>query len=304
MTPPLEFLLGLLDASDPAHVGCEDLCGPYRSLLRWAQCEGILAAEPGMNPVSSCPHCIAGTPYRLGDAYICGRCTSRVELEYLQRWRLETGGFLRWLAAAQHLSGPVEGIGEGLWRIGATQSGAERTECFYLRGEDLPAPALGRLLVYRSALVLHGKLKRPRIEGFEGKILSLLDVLRFDGQALEASPLALLLRRGGAVWFVEASGALLAGDSLLGRIPRGTREFHLVSCLAAHLGVAVPYSDLKRFVCRASRSEDTTEEATFCQKLKSRIKRMHGVQAIDALITTDRAIGGYLLRTELDLPEK
>jgi hypothetical protein len=302
MRQPLEFLLGLLDTFDPAHVGHDDLCGPNRHLLLSAQRAGFLATEPGMNPVPSCPYCIAGTPYRIDDAYFCSRCGSRIALPHLQCWRLETDTFLTWLTKQLQLSGPIERIDGSLWRLGMGAIGHERVECFYLRGEGLPNHTLGRLLVYRNALLLHGKLRPPRLTGFEGRIISLLDVLRFDGRTFEAVPIASLLKQGGAVRFIEASGVILAGDVPLGQIPRGTREFHLVSCLAAHAGTAIPYSDLKRFVCKMSHSSDSTEEATFCQKLKSRIKRMHGVAAIDDLITTDRATGGYVLKAALDLP--
>ena len=210
--------------------------------------------------------------------------------------------FARWLAASLHLDADTIRVAPGLWRLGMLhREGVVRTECFYLRGEDLPAAGLHRLLVFRSALVLHGQPVRPLLPGFTGQVLSLTDVLRFEDERLSVVPLSALLSRGGPVRFDPVSGDLHAGDLFLGRVPPGTREHALLVGLAAQPGRPVAYSDLKRFVCRMSRSSDSTEEAVFCQKLKSRIKRMHGVAAIDRLIRADRAVGGYVLSRELDL---
>jgi hypothetical protein len=60
----------------------------------------------------------------------------------------------------------------------------------------------------------------------------------------------------------------------------------------------VPYADLKHEVLRRSGSADTTEEATFCQKLKSRLKK--GLPAIDRLVVTTNKGDGYRLRAFLE----
>ncbi|MBI1812414.1 hypothetical protein HY285_00800 [Candidatus Peregrinibacteria bacterium] len=64
------------------------------------------------------------------------------------------------------------------------------------------------------------------------------------------------------------------------------------------------YTDLKHFVCDQANSRDGTDEATFCHKLKGRIKTDHHIALIDRLIQTDRKSGGYLLLREADLVGK
>ena len=177
-----------------------------------------------------------------------------------------------------------------------------RTECFYLRGEDLPAAGLHRLLVFRSALVLHGQPVRPFLPGFTGQVLSLIGRAPVRGRSGSRSRRSPRCCPGaGRCGSIPCPATSTPARLFLGRVPPGTREHALLVCLAAQPGRPVAYSDLKRFVCVLSRSTDTTEEATFCYKLRSRIKRVHGVEAIDRLIETDRAVGGYRLRAELGL---
>ena len=107
--------------------------------------------------------------------------------------------------------------------------------------------------------------------------------------------LAALLGVRGKVRFDAHSGALWVGVTLLGEVPPGSREFHFLRCLAEQLDHFVPYADLKREVLRRSGSTDGTEEATFCQVLKSRIKR-NWVPEIDRLIATTNKGDGYRLR--------
>ena len=253
-----------------------------------------------MNPVPTCPLCLAGTPYRVERRYLCNHCRGEVPIESLQLRRLDLESMLRWLAIAWNLRGEIKQVSDALWRLGSWEVGVEATECFYLRGESLPEAARRRLLAYRSVLVLHGKPARPAIDGFAGRFLSLVDALHIEADRLVVLPLTSSTRRGGPVRFDRRTGTLHAGEERLGRIPPGSREFHLIACLADAPGAVVPYADLKRHVGAASGSRDETEEATFCHKLKSRIKHAHDVEVIDRLIRTDRRSGGYLLETSLE----
>jgi hypothetical protein len=298
----LEFLLGLLDERSPASLSREEIEGPHAGAIRLFRSMGFLGSEPSMNPVASCPHCLAGTPYPLGARYRCSRCGSEVDIRDLQLWRLDGDAFLRWLASALSLQGGVERIDDSLWRLGTGESLGHPIECFFLRGPSLAEFAHRRLTAYRSALVLHGKPARPEVAGFTGPILALAEILDASGESLRVSPLASLLRRGGAVSFDRQSGELRAGDVPIGRIPPGTREYHLVAYLADFPGEVITYSDLKRYVCAKTGSSDEADEATYCQKLKSRIKLEHGVGRIDLLIRSDRRGGGYLLCREVELP--
>jgi len=71
----------------------------------------------------------------------------------------------------------------------------------------------------------------------------------------------------------------------------------LLACLAEQIDQFVPYRDLKREVLARTGGGGGAEEATFCQKLKSRIK-VEFVPGIDRLIVTSNKGDGYRLRAE------
>ena len=262
---------------------------------------GFIGREPGMNPCRSCPHCLAGTPYPVHDRFVCSLCRGEVDVSYLLLWRCDLEAFLGWLIYEQWLLSNFERLDDGLWRLGTLEGEAQVTECFFLRGEGLSDLARRRLAAFRSVLIVHGKAERPDVPGFDGRVVSLLDVLGVEGDRITARPLRSLLSRGGAVGFDRRTGSLTAGGDFLGRIPPDTREFYLLAFLADRPGETVPYSDLKRYVCQMAGSQDETDEATFCQKMKSRIKRDHGVEGIDGVVRTDRRGGGYVLVPEVAL---
>ena len=56
----------------------------------------------------------------------------------------------------------------------------------------------------------------------------------------------------------------------------------------------MPYPDIKREVLFRSGGADGTEEATYCQGLKSRLKRR--MPGIDRLVVTTNKGDGYRLR--------
>jgi hypothetical protein len=139
-------------------------------------------------------------------------------------------------------------------------------------------------------LVFHGT-ERPTGRWPTVSLLTVLDTT--DG--LSVRYVGPLTRAGGAVRFEAHSGALWAGDERLGEVPVGSREYHFLACLAARLDRFVPYSDIKRDVLARSGAMDATEEATFCQGLKSRIKKRY-VPRIDLLVATTNKADGYRLR--------
>ncbi len=305
MPPSLEFLFRLLDASPPAEISAEELDGPHGELLRACRRLGFLADEPGMNPIPSCPYCVSGTPYLLGDRYVCNHCRSRVARRHLQLWRLDLAGLLRWYSREQGLRGEVERVDDGLWRLGTFDDGRLARECFYVRGRESSDLARRRLAAFRSVLLLHGRDERPQCEALDARFLRMAEALVFRGNRLAVRPLAELLddRRAGAVRFDRRTGTLSLGTDFLGRIAPGTREFAFLECLAVARGEVVAYGDLKRAVCLATGSIDSRDEATYCHRLKSRLKRDHGIVAIDRLIEADRVTGGYRLLREAVLRE-
>lgn len=289
----LEFLLGILE-SEPAFVAWEDLLGTHqKALLLWQEM-GFLDREPGVMPVPSCPHCGEGLPYLLGDRYRCSRCTSIVDRRHLLLWTFNVGAFLNWLADELHLRGEVRQIDATLWQLGTWEAHGHVRECFFRCRGPLSEAGTRRLAAYRSAVTFYGLSRASDREEPALFCVSLLEVLRLE-DVLTVRDWTQLLEPRGNVRFDAQSGALWVGDAFLGEVPVGSKEFHFLLVLARHLDSFVSYADLKHFVLQQSGSSDSTEEATFCQNLKSRIKKKW-IPGIDRLIATTNKGDGYRLR--------
>lgn len=293
MRASLEFLLGLLDSDGPAAVAQEDIDGPHAQAIRLWRQAGFLSSESLANPVPGCPRCSDGVPYRLGDRHVCNRCRSGVAPRELLLWPLDQGAFLRWLAGQLGLRGGVRRIDAVLWQLGTREEQGEARECFYRGSGPLSGFASGRLDAYRNVLVFYG-LSAPPEADVSGCCLSLLEVLR-PGDPLQVADVGTLLRPRGAVRFDEHSGALWAGQTWLGEVPYGSKEYFFLRCLASYADRFVPYADVKREILLRSGSRDETDEATFCQNLKSRIKKKW-IPEIDRLLVTTNKADGYRLR--------
>jgi DNA-binding winged helix-turn-helix (wHTH) protein len=299
MLSDLEFVLGLLAQADPAFAGFEDVTGPHAHVLRLWQHQGFLAMEPELQRVPSCPHCREGTPTDVGNRLLCGRCLSSIDRRHLLHWRFDLAAFLTWLARSLRLHGDIRQHDECLWQLGSFTDRGTVTECFFCRGRP-SEHATARLLAYRNAIVLTALPTTETVAGFRGPTFSLLDVLgQTHGRCIVAD-LPQLLFGNGAVRFDAESGALWIGDTWLGEVPVGSKEYHLLACLAENLDHFVPYADLKHEVLRRSGSHDGTDEATFCHKLKRRIKEK-SVPDIDRLIATTNKADGYRLRGQMRL---
>jgi hypothetical protein len=295
MPRSLDFLLGLLDRSDPVFAAAEDFDGEHGPALRLWQRLGFLAREGEPHPVPSCPHCREGVPYLIAGEYRCGTCYSDVGPRHLLRWRFDLDSFLAWLAGRLRLAGGVRCLADGrLWQLGGFTRGGLLVECFFRRGGGIPEHGRTRLLAYRSALLLSALPRDDATEGFRGYSLSLLELLREDRRSLRVADLVPLLCGGRAVRFDPASGSIWAGSECLGDVPFASKGYHLLARLADEQDRFVSYADLKDAVLRATGSSDGTDEATFCHKLKRRIKAQ--VPAIDRLIATTNKAHGYRLR--------
>ncbi len=299
MTASLELLLGLLDEERTPAVSKEDLEGENGLALRVCQEIGFLSKETAVNPVLSCPYCTDGVPYRLGKRLICNHCRSTVEDQELLLWQIDREGFLRWLAAELHLRGNVRRVNSCLWQLGTWAGEGEILECFFRTRGTLSDPAKNRLSAYRNVLVLYGLSPPTNDSLVPSRFLSLLELLRMD-DTLHVADLAPLLRPRGNVRFDMHSGTLWAGEAWMGEVPFGSKEFFFLRCLAERLDRFVAYADLKHEVLRQSGSIDETEEATFCQGLKSRIKKKW-IPEIDRLIVTTNKADGYRLRSYAEL---
>jgi hypothetical protein len=293
--PGLEFILGLLDQHDPAYVSHEDMTGAHGPMVRLWQRLGFLGTEPERHPVPSCPYCREGEPVRLGGQLLCRVCGSAVDEGHLFLWRFNLEAFLTWLARALRLEPDVRLVGERLLHLGRLRHAGIIHECFFCRSGPLSDRERTRLLAYHHALVF---LPLPGVEpisGFRGPCLSLLELLEQDRQSLKAADVTQFLREREAVCFDAGSGALWVGGTCLGEVPFGRREYFFLEYLAMHLDRFVPYGDIKHHVLERSGCIDSTEEATFCQNLKSRIKKKW-IPKIDRLIATTSKGEGYRLR--------
>jgi hypothetical protein len=298
MTPAVEFLLGLLDLEEPVCLGWEDIVGPHARAVRLWQRMGIVRREPAYNPARSCPECGEGTPYRVGGSWRCDRCRSVVDDRHLLLWPFDAAVFFRWLTRRLGLRGEARPIDGRLWQLGTGTTGGVPFECFCLRGQTAGGRARALLAAYQNVVVLYG-LARPRL-GHGYRAVSLLPVLSV-GRSMSVNR-AIALGGDRAVRFDAGTGTLWAGGRLLGEVPLGSKEYHFLRCLADRLDRFVPYSDIKRYVRAASGSHDSTDEATFCQLRKSRIKR-RCVPDIDRLIDTTNKGDGYRLRGQLLMAE-
>ncbi len=294
----LEFLLGLLDLDDPVFVTQEDFDSAHGETVRTVKTMGFLGRDPGVNPVPTCPHCDEGVPRQLGGRYVCDACYSRVDTRHLVAWQLDREVFLRWLAGALGLEGEVRRVVQGLWQLGRLNDEGGPSECCYLRGGTLSGRGQDRLDAYRNVLVLYGLTRPASVERIRHSA-SLLEVLRLEGVLGVTEP-GRLLRVRGNVRFETHSGVLRVGDAILGEVPPGSKEYYFLRCLAGQLDRFVPYADIKREVLRESGSSDGTEEATFCQGLKSRIKKKW-IPRIDLVLATTNKADGYRLRGYAEL---
>ncbi len=297
MRDSLEFLLGLLDA-DPAGVAAEDLDGPHGGAVRLWQRMGFVAEEPLVNPRATCPSCGEGVPYRLGDRLLCDTCRSTVDPRHLQVWPFRMARFLSWLASELRLRGGVRQVDVALWQIGARDVFGARHELFFRGAAPLGDTGRVRLAAYRNAVELTATPQQPDGPGGTAPRLCLLELLSLDRTLSVADPVA-LLGGGGSVRFEEHSGALFAGGKLLGEVPAGSKEHAFLAGLAGRLDQFVPYAELKRVVLSYTGSSDETEEATFCQGLKSRIKKKW-IPEIDRLVVTTNKGDGYRMRKIVD----
>lgn len=290
----IEFLLRLLEHHPAAYVDFDDLRGPYSALLSACQAAGFLSLVPRSHPRPSCPSCGEGVPYRLGERHLCDRCHAEVDPRHLHCWPLDLRVFLVWLAAQLHLRGEVRSVDGRLWQLGAHEDDSGACECFFSLGGPVSAAARERLLAHRNAVVLYGARRPAGADTLPAGTVSLLEVIGL-GDSLVATHWS--GRGNGAVRFDAASGRLEVGGASLGEVPPGTREHALLACLARRQGRFVAYAAIKREVLRATGGRDTRDAASFCHRLKSRLKKRH-VSGVDALVQTNSRADGYCLRSE------
>jgi hypothetical protein len=299
MRPSLEFILGLIAGADPACASFDDFLGPHAEALRLWQQRGFLASEPEPIRVPSCPHCREGVPIGAGNRLVCVLCLSEIDRQHLRLWRFDVEALLGWLARELRLDGELRPMDGHLWQLGGLHAAGVVHE-FFFGGGHLSDRESARLTAYRYAALIRPLASAAAIDGFRGPVLSLLDVLRMEGGALAVADVSRMLGNGGAVRFDEGSGGLWAGEAPAGEVPVGTKEHAFLAFLAENLDRFVPYADLKHEVLRRTGSTDSTDEATFCQKLKNRIKTKW-VPEIDRLIVTTNKGDGYRLRGRVDL---
>jgi hypothetical protein len=293
MRQHLEFLLGLFDEDESPSVAAEDWDGERGAVLRSSQEAGLIAKAPGANPAAGCPHCEDGTPYRVGRRLLCDRCRCEIDLRHLLQWRVDLPAFLRWIAIGLHLHGDVRRIDDALWQLGTWKSPQGVHECFYRRCVSISEAGSARLSAYRQAVVLFGRAQ-PQEEKCDGHHhLSLVELVSADPPLQLREPTSLLRPRDDLLFDVDP-GTLWAGGTSLGEVPLGSKEYFFLRCLASNIDRYVSYADLKREVLGRSGSADTRDEASFCHRLKSRIKSRF-IHEIDRFLVTTNKGDGYRL---------
>jgi hypothetical protein len=295
MAVDLAFPLGLLASGTPPYAAAEDFVGPGGIVLHEWQRLGFLATVPERHPVPSCPHCYRGEPYGIADRYLCGHCGSRVTEEHLWRWRFDVAALLGWLSRRWRLNGQVQSVDKGLWQLGSFWSSNCPYECFFSSDGSRSDVGGKRLQAYRNGVLLHSLPTVASIPDFTGPCFALLELLWQDEGGLHVRDLAEWITGRGAIRFDLHNGTLRTGDQVLGEVPVGSKEFYFLACLAAHLDQYVSYADLKWYVQKHTDSTDTTEEASFCHKLKRRLKEK-GFAGIDDLVMTTNKADGYRLK--------
>lgn len=288
----VDFLLGLLAAGRPTFVAAEDLDGPHGDAIRRWQELGFIGRDSGRQPHQTCPYC-EGVPYRAEGRFVCDACRSGIDERELLAWPVHRDAFLTALAAHLGLPDGVGAIDGGLWALGTARIDGQPVVCFCHLGGPLSQPERAELARYRHSLVL--SVQSPPSDSF-GRWVSLAAVIDPDGDFAPVT-IADLYRERGPVRFDEASGTLRVGVTVVGEVPLGSREWAFLSALTEQLGQFVSYGELKRAVLRRTAGRGDTDEATFCQKLKSRIKAKY-MPGIDRLVVTSNKGDGYRLRAE------
>lgn len=286
----VEFLLRLLEHHPMAFVDWDDLHGKYAALLCACQAAGFLALRPQALPAPGCPWCGEGVPGRVGRRLLCDACFADVDPRRLCGWPLDLDAFLAWLAAGLGLAGSPSRIEQRLWHLGTFEAAGGKRPCFYRVAGGLSAAGRHTLLA-DGAVVLHG-LTPPEADPAHGRFVSLREVLRSE-PSLSVAGLGPALG-GRRVRFDPATGSLWLDGVCLGAAPYRCREYHLLAVLAERQGAFTPYAELKREVLRRSGGRDGRDAASFCHRLKSRLKSAH-VPRIDEVLVSGRGAGGYLL---------
>jgi hypothetical protein len=298
MRRSVEALLGVLGGTGAVHVTQEDFDGPHGALLRRWQDAGFVDSAPGMHPLPGCPRCGEGEPYRVGARVLCPACHGALDERELLAWPVRPEAFFGDLSTRLGLRGGVRVVDSRLWHLGTAAVQGEAAECFACLGGPLSEAASRRLASFRRVLVLHGPSAAPPADG-HGQWIPLVELFDADGTC-GAPDLGSLIRGRAAVRFDRETGVLFVGGTRAGEVPLWVREYFFLACLAEQIDRYVPYGDLKRDVLSRTGGAGGAEEATFCQKLKSRIKEKY-IPGIDRLIVTSNKADGYRLRAEAEV---
>jgi hypothetical protein len=297
MRRSVEFLIGLLGQVGPAFLTREDQAGLDGRLLRLWQEHGIIAIEGRSHPAASCPHCGEGVPYRPNVYFVCSICGSTIDDQCLCVWEIRREAFFVWLSHHLQLRGSVRSVDGALWQLGTGVLSDETFEWFFHGAETLSEHARATLAGYRRTVTLHGPFITPGVER-PGQWVPVIELFDADGMLLR--PVPNLLRGRGQVRFDSVTGALTVGTTMAGEVPLDSREYTFLKVLAIHLNDFVAYADLQRAVLRHHGGSDGLDAATFCHKLKNRMKKMH-VPGIDRLLVASHRADGYRLRAEGEL---
>lgn len=292
MRRPGEIIAGLLERGERAWANARDWTGDDRLTFHKLRGIGALAPEPLLQPSPTCPYCGLGAPHAWSGRIVCDECQTILDPVNCLVWPFHADRFFRWFSRETQLKGTVAPLCAGAWQLGCFVADQVAWECFYAGTQPHSSEAWSRLRAYRNVLLIRGSIPEEYSTD-TGRQVLLANVL--GDFTIDAGTLPECVRPPGRVRFDPTSGGVWTGSILQGEVSPGSREYYLLARLAAEIDHYVAYGDLKQFVLRESRSRDQTDEATFCQRLKSRIKK-HAIPAIDRLIVTSNKGDGYRLR--------
>ena len=296
MPASLEFILGILDERSPAFASHDDFTGPHGRALQLWQRLGFLAREPESHPAAG----LSPLPRRLAlparhETPVSGLPEHGQSPSFGAR-RFDLDAFLSWLAQGLNLTGGGRPLDDNIWHLGSLLLDDRRQECFFHRGATLSAQGRERLLA-ASECPAHLVLAHGPAGGFFQATACPCLIFSATTRARCVLPTWLgCCTAGRAVRFDAGSGTLWAGDRVLGHVPPGGKECHFLDCLWRHAGAVVPYADIRHHVMQQSGSRDAVaDEATYCQKLKSAVKKR--ITNIDDVIAATNKGHGYQLLT-------
>jgi hypothetical protein len=290
MAVDVDYLLAHLEAKAVAWLPTSVLVGPKADTWEAVRATGLFPDEPSWHPQPVCPFCLEGVPFASGERFVCSTCLRSIDRHHLLAYSFSRERFVQWCARTWKIPGTCVALGDSLWQLGPHELGIVLVRW----PGQLNDAESRRLSALKQAIVLVPRDPPVEVERAGHPHRSLLDLLR------PTSPLTLhpLQRSIGPTQFEfdPTTGSLRIAEKLLGTVPVFSREAYLLDVLIQSTERFVPYDELKLRVLQHTGGTDERDDATFCHRLKHRLKQ--AIPDIDRwLITSGKGLG-YRMHAE------